>query len=61
MGYWKTTFMAMCKLGFAMNKFVRKLELPNDFQWKFPMSSFNHIYEAVYGMHEELQLWSYVD
>jgi hypothetical protein len=36
MGHCKSTFMAISKLGFIMNKLGRHLELPNDFSGILP-------------------------
>jgi hypothetical protein len=43
MEYMENVFMALCKVGFVMDKFSKKLELPNNFCCKSSISILNEI------------------
>jgi hypothetical protein len=48
--------MAFHKVGFFMDQYSWKLELPDNFYLKSPNSDFNKICVSVYGTHEKVCL-----
>jgi hypothetical protein len=36
-GTWENQFMALCKMDFIMTQYGSKSELPDNFQWHYPI------------------------